>query len=147
MPTGVHRAVDPGGVVHAGLLLDREPVHVCTEEDGGAPGRELFAAGNSAFAAGDALLSPSVTRRVLDRLATDAPTSSEAEARLATLTEREVAVLRLVADGRSNAEAAAALILGEATVKTHLGHVYDKLGVNDRAAAVAVAYDRGLLGS
>jgi ATP/maltotriose-dependent transcriptional regulator MalT len=62
------------------------------------------------------------------------------------LSGRETDVLALVAKGRSNREIARALFVSEATVKTHLGHVYTKLGVNDRASAVATAYDRGLLG-
>jgi ATP/maltotriose-dependent transcriptional regulator MalT len=62
-----------------------------------------------------------------------------------TVTPRELEVLSLVAGGASNLEAAAGLFISEATVKTHLLHLYEKLGVNDRAAAVAVAYDRGLL--
>jgi DNA-binding NarL/FixJ family response regulator len=61
------------------------------------------------------------------------------------LTPREVEVLRLVARGTSNRDAAAALFVSEATVKTHLLHIYAKLGVNDRAAAVALAVERGLV--
>ena len=61
------------------------------------------------------------------------------------LSQRELEVLSLVAHGTTNREAAARLFISEATVKTHLLHIYAKLGVNDRAAAVAVAFDRGLL--
>jgi ATP/maltotriose-dependent transcriptional regulator MalT len=63
------------------------------------------------------------------------------------LSDREVEVLGLIAQGCTNREAAAKLFISEATVKTHLVHVYTKLGVKDRAAAVAVAYERGLLGA
>jgi ATP/maltotriose-dependent transcriptional regulator MalT len=63
-----------------------------------------------------------------------------------TLSDRELEVLALIARGHGNRDAARLLFISEATVKTHLLHVYAKLGVNDRAAAVAVAYDRGLLG-
>jgi ATP/maltotriose-dependent transcriptional regulator MalT len=62
------------------------------------------------------------------------------------LSQREIEVLGLIARGSNNREAAAQLFISEATVKTHLLHVYAKLGVNDRAAAVAVAFERGLLG-
>jgi ATP/maltotriose-dependent transcriptional regulator MalT len=62
-----------------------------------------------------------------------------------TLTDRELEILRLVADGSTNREAAKRLFISEATVKTHLLHVYGKLGVRDRASAVAEAYKRGLL--
>jgi ATP/maltotriose-dependent transcriptional regulator MalT len=61
------------------------------------------------------------------------------------ISDRELEVLSLIAQGRSNREVAAELFISEATVKTHLLHVYDKLGVNDRAAAVAVGFQRGLL--
>jgi len=109
-----------------------------------APPEELVSAVRAA-AGGDALLSPSVTRRVLDRLARDVPASPAAQADLATLTEREVEVLRLVAEGLSNAEIAAALILGEATVKTHVSNVLAKLHLRDRVQAVVFAYESGLV--
>jgi DNA-binding NarL/FixJ family response regulator len=101
-----------------------------------APRDELFAAIRAA-AAGESVLSPAVATRVVSRVRT---AGSEA------LSGRETDVLALVAKGRSNREIARALFVSEATVKTHLGHVYAKLGVNDRASAVATAYDRGLLG-
>lgn len=96
---------------------------------------DLFAAIRSA-ARGESVLSPAVATRVVSRVRT----------RSQELTDREAEVLALVARGRSNREIAAALFVSEATVKTHLGHVYEKLGVKDRAAAVATAYERGLLG-
>jgi DNA-binding NarL/FixJ family response regulator len=101
-----------------------------------APRDELFGAIRSA-AAGESVLSPAVATRVVSRVRT---AGSE------ELSGRETDVLALVARGRSNREIARALFVSEATVKTHLGHVYVKLGVNDRASAVATAYDRGLLG-
>ena len=101
-----------------------------------APRDELFAAIRAA-AGGESVLSPAVATRVVSRMRS----SGAGE-----LSSRERDVLGLVARGRSNREIARALFVSEATVKTHLGHVYDKLGVNDRAAAVAVAYDRGVLG-
>jgi DNA-binding NarL/FixJ family response regulator len=101
-----------------------------------APRDELFGAIRAA-AAGESVLSPAVATRVVSRVRTAG--SDE-------LSGRETDVLALVARGRSNREIARALFVSEATVKTHLGHVYVKLGVNDRASAVATAYDRGLLG-
>lgn len=101
-----------------------------------APRDELFAA-IRATAAGESVLSPAVATRVVSRVR--AAGSGE-------LSGRETDVLALVARGRSNREIARALFVSEATVKTHLGHLYVKLGVNDRASAVATAYDRGLLG-
>ncbi|HZG94975.1 MAG TPA: response regulator transcription factor [Mycobacteriales bacterium] len=109
-----------------------------------APPEELVAAVRVA-AEGDALLSPRVTRRVLDRLAAEAPTSSAARVRLGELTEREVGVLRLVALGRSNREIAGELFLGEATVKTHVSNMLAKLHLRDRVQAVVFAYESGLV--
>jgi DNA-binding NarL/FixJ family response regulator len=90
-----------------------------------------------AAARGDAVLAPSVASRLVSRIRT-------AEASL--LTSRELEVLALVADGATNREAGARLHLSEATVKTHLLSVYSKLGVGDRASAVAEGFRRGLLG-
>ena len=93
---------------------------------------------------GEALLSPSVTRRVIQEVTRHqrrAPRSPD----LDRLTQRELEVLRLLAEGRSNAEIAAELYLSEATVKTHLQHLYEKLGVSERAAAVAEGMRRGLV--
>jgi DNA-binding NarL/FixJ family response regulator len=94
---------------------------------------------------GAAHLSPSVTRRVLDRLAAEAPASDEARRRLDHLTEREIEVLCLVAAGLSNAEIAERLVLGEATVKTHVSRVLAKLHLRDRVQAVVFAYESGLV--
>jgi DNA-binding NarL/FixJ family response regulator len=106
-----------------------------------APPDELFRAVRSA-ATGEAVLSPSVATRVVGQMrAPAAAASSSGE----PVSARELEVLELVARGASNREAAARLFISEATVKTHLMHIYAKLGVNDRAAAVAEAFDRGLL--
>ncbi|MBN9177545.1 MAG: response regulator transcription factor [Microbacterium sp.] len=95
-------------------------------------------------AAGDALLAPAVTRRVIERFAASPGANSRTTAALETLTEREHDVLRLLADARSNAEIAAELYIGEATVKTHVSNVLQKLGVRDRVAAVVYAHRHGL---
>lgn len=100
-----------------------------------APRDELLRA-VSAAARGEAVLAPSVATRLLGRVRT--PDGEP-------VTDRELEVLALVAQGATNREAARRLFISEATIKTHLLHVYAKLGVNDRAAAVAAAYDRGLL--
>ena len=96
------------------------------------------------IAAGDSLLSPSVTNRVIERMARQPPPDAEHDARLAELTAREREVLRLVARGRSNGEIAAALVIEESTVKTHLKRVLTKLGARDRVQAVIFAYESGL---
>jgi DNA-binding NarL/FixJ family response regulator len=96
-----------------------------------------------AASAGDALLAPSVTRRLIAEF-TRSPTHVPS-ARLADLTERETDVLMLLADGLSNAEIAARLFVGEATVKTHVGRILAKLGVRDRVQAVVLAYRSGLV--
>jgi DNA-binding NarL/FixJ family response regulator len=95
-------------------------------------------------AAGDALLAPSVTRRLLDRFAGTLPDTATPPD-LSELTDREVEVLRLVALALSNAEVAARLHLTEATVKTHVSSVLRKLGLRDRVQAVVFAYDVGLV--
>ncbi|MEU1749357.1 response regulator transcription factor [Micromonospora arida] len=99
------------------------------------PREELVRAVRAA-ARGESVLAPSVAGRLMGRLR--APAEEP-------LSQRELEVLTLVARGASNREAATRLFISEATVKTHLLHLYAKLGVNDRAAAVATAYDRGLL--
>jgi DNA-binding NarL/FixJ family response regulator len=98
------------------------------------------------IASGDALLAPSVTRRLLDMYAARLPSAeSPTPDSLSTLTEREVEVLRLVARGMSNAEIAAELYVSETTVKTHVGHVLTKLGLRDRVQAAVYAYESGLV--
>ncbi|MGI5208126.1 response regulator [Spirillospora sp. CA-108201] len=90
---------------------------------------------------GDALLAPSITRRLVERFARPAP----APQGLDVLTPREKEVLRLVGGGLSNTELAAHLHLSEATVKTHVTRIFAKLGLRDRAQAVVVAYESGLV--
>ena len=101
-----------------------------------APRDDLFAAVR-ATADGKSVLSPTVASRVVSRVRR--PTTEP-------LSSRELEVLRLVAAGTANRDIAASLFVSVATVKSHLAHVYDKLGVKDRAAAVAAAYDKGILG-
>ncbi len=87
-------------------------------------------------AAGETVLAPPITKRLNERTRNVSPDA---------LTSREIDVLREVANGNTNAEIAERLYISEATVKTHLIHIYDKLGVSDRAAAVARAYEKGFL--
>ena len=97
-------------------------------------------------AAGDALLAPAITRRLVERFTAVArPADVAPTERLAGLTVRELEVLRLIARGRSNAEIAGELVLGENTIKTHVSRVFAKLGLRDRAQAVVVAYETGLV--
>jgi DNA-binding NarL/FixJ family response regulator len=97
-------------------------------------------------AAGDALLAPSITRRLIEQFARAArPAPGTVPAALAALTSRELEVLRLVARGLSNAEIAAELVLGENTIKTHVAHLLSKLGLRDRVQAVVLAYETGLV--
>jgi DNA-binding NarL/FixJ family response regulator len=96
-------------------------------------------------AQGDALLAPSVTRRLLDRFADSLPGPAAPLPDLADLTEREAEVLRLVALALSNAEIAERLVVTEATVKTHVSSILRKLGLRDRVQAVVFAYDAGLV--
>ncbi|RII15674.1 Transcriptional regulatory protein LiaR [Streptomyces sp. YIM 130001] len=105
-----------------------------------APRDELFAAVRAA-AGGRTVLSPAVASRLVTAVRTPQPPAD------AALSTREREVLALVAKGTSNREIARLLFISEATVKTHLTHIYGKLDANDRASAVAVAYDRGILGS
>jgi len=95
--------------------------------------------------AGEALLSPSVTRRVIDQMATRPLARSGDDPRLAELTAREREVLELIARGLSNREIAAQLVVEETTVKTHVKRVLSKLGVRDRVHAVIVAYETGVV--
>jgi DNA-binding NarL/FixJ family response regulator len=104
-----------------------------------APRGELFTAVRAA-AQGRTVLSPAVASRLVSAVRAPGAPGNE------SLSAREREVLALVARGTSNREIARELFISEATVKTHLTHLYAKLGVKDRAAAVAVAYDRGILG-
>jgi DNA-binding NarL/FixJ family response regulator len=100
-------------------------------------------------ASGDAVVSPRVTRRLLDEYARALPVSSAGRAerypQLSTLTEREREVLAAVARGLSNAEIAATLHVSEATVKSHVGRILAKLGLRDRVQVVVLAYETGLI--
>jgi DNA-binding NarL/FixJ family response regulator len=96
-------------------------------------------------AAGDALLAPAITRRLIEEFVRRPPPGSGAPAELSELTERELEVLKLIARGLSNAEIAATLFLSEATVKTHITHVLTKLTLRDRVQAVVLAYESGLV--
>ncbi|MEV4293012.1 response regulator transcription factor [Nonomuraea bangladeshensis] len=98
-------------------------------------GRDELTRAVRTAARGEAVLSPSVATRLLGQVRTPAD----------PLSARELEILRLIADGATNREAAARLFISEATVKSHVLHIYAKLGVNDRAAAVATAFRRGLL--
>jgi len=95
---------------------------------------------------GDALLAPSITRRLVERFAPEASCGPPVHADLSALTPRELEVLRLLARGLSNAELAAQLTLSEATVKTHVGRILGKLQLRDRVQAVVLAYQTGLVG-
>jgi DNA-binding NarL/FixJ family response regulator len=97
-------------------------------------------------AAGQALLAPTVTRRLLERFAPSFPGADDSPPPvLSSLTERELEILKLLASGLSNAELGAKLYLSEPTIKTHLSSIFRKLGVRDRVQAVIAAYDAGLV--
>ncbi|MFS4505386.1 response regulator [Clavibacter sp. Sh2141] len=153
--------------ITAGVLMlttfDRED-YLFTALDAGASGFVLKSASPESLveavhviARGDALLSPDVTRRVIERFGRgsgapdDVPAPSAAtpaiptDPRVQTLTDRELEVLRLLAEGLANAEIAERLYLGEATVKTHVSRLLLKLGVRDRVQAVVFAYERGIV--
>jgi DNA-binding NarL/FixJ family response regulator len=105
---------------------------------------ELIAAIHT-VAAGDSLLSPAVTRRVIERMARQPTVDPSSSGRLDVLTPREREVLELMARGLSNGEIAAALVVEESTVKTHVRRVLMKLGLRDRVQAVISAYESGLV--
>jgi DNA-binding NarL/FixJ family response regulator len=107
-----------------------------------APRTDLIAAIRAA-AAGDALLAPSVTRRLIEAFVARPAQTLPPPSRLATLTPRERDILLLVARGRSNLEIARDLVVSEATVKTHVAHLLAKLGLRDRVQAVILAYETG----
>ena len=107
-----------------------------------APADELVAAVR-VLARGDALIDPSITRRLISRFGAAARTADDAPPALAELTPREREVLRLVARGLSNAEIAAELVIEENTVKTHVSRILMKLGLRDRVQAVVLAYESG----
>jgi len=113
-----------------------------------APPEDLLAAVRTVHA-GDAVVAPSTTRRLLSHLAAipeqPAPPSGAGDPRLAPLTDREREVLVRMGEGLSNSEIASALFLSETTVKTHIGRVFAKLGLRDRVQAVILAYETGLV--
>lgn len=113
------------------LLKDTPPDHLVS--------------GLRSVAAGDAVVSPAVTRRLLDRFLGDGTEPARDAAVLEVLTDREREVLSLVAKGQSNTEIAATLFLSETTVKTHVGRILSKLDLRDRVQAVVLAYETGLI--
>lgn len=96
-------------------------------------------------ASGNALLAPSVTQVLIDEIARRPMSRPDTFPGIAALTDRELDVIRLMARGHNNAEVAAALFLGEATIKTHVGRILAKLGARDRVQAVVAAYESGLV--
>ena len=109
-----------------------------------APRADLIAAVRVA-AAGDALLAPSVTRRLIEAFAQRPAAAAPAPSKLASLTPRERDILLLVGRGQSNLEIARALVVSEATVKTHVTHLLAKLALRDRVQAVILAYETGAI--
>jgi DNA-binding NarL/FixJ family response regulator len=125
----VYAAIRAGA---SGFLLKTTPPHQLVQ-------------GVRAVMSGDALLAPQITRRLLDRFVQRPPPGNKTPTELADLTPRELDVIRLIADGHSNAEIAATLFLSEATIKSHVNHLLTKLGLRDRVQAVALAYRTGLM--
>jgi DNA-binding NarL/FixJ family response regulator len=109
-----------------------------------APAEQLVA-GVRVVAAGDALLAPAITRRLIEEFSRRPMPPLDGPPQLAELTSREREILTYVARGLSNAEIADELVLGESTVKTHVGNVLMKLGLRDRVQAVVLAYESGLV--
>jgi DNA-binding NarL/FixJ family response regulator len=96
-------------------------------------------------AAGEALLAPSITRRLVEEFVSGPPPNARGPEELDELTDRELEVLTLIARGKSNAAIAETLVVSEATVKTHVTHILRKLGLADRVQAVVLAYESGLV--
>ncbi|HTY72688.1 MAG TPA: response regulator transcription factor [Actinomycetes bacterium] len=117
----------------AGFLLKTDPPQTIVD-------------GVRTVAAGDALLAPQVTRRIIDTFVARAPAAPQEPPELSRLTERERDVLKELARGLSNAEIGQALFISEGTVKTHVARILDKLGLRDRVQAVVYAYQHGLSG-
>jgi DNA-binding NarL/FixJ family response regulator len=107
--------------------------------------REQLVSAIRVVARGESLLAPAVTKRLVERFVAQPPPVTGVPERMASLSEREREVLGLVARGLSNAEIAARLFLGEATVKTHVANLLGKLGVRDRIQAVVLAYETGFI--
>jgi DNA-binding NarL/FixJ family response regulator len=109
-----------------------------------APAEQLVA-GIRVIAAGDALLAPQVTKRLIEEFASRPTPPPGGPVELAELTTREREILTLIARGLTNGEIAGELVLGESTVKTHVGNILSKLGLRDRVQAVVLAYESGLV--
>jgi DNA-binding NarL/FixJ family response regulator len=109
-----------------------------------APKHELIHAVRS-VAAGDALLAPVLTRRLIEQYVRRPPPGARSTAELAALTERELEVLRCLGRGQTNTEIAAELYLSQATIRTHVSHILAKLNLRDRVQAVVLAYETGLI--
>ena len=105
---------------------------------------EQLVAGIRMVGSGDALLAPSITRRLMEQFAAPRPAARPAPG-VEELTPRELEVFRLVATGMNNGEIAAQLIVGETTIKTHVTRILMKLGVRDRVQAVVLAYEAGIV--
>ncbi|MEW2355617.1 MULTISPECIES: response regulator transcription factor [Thermomonosporaceae] len=147
--------VDPAGIRPKVLVLTTFDLdeYVYEALGAGASGFLLkdasaadLVSGVRVVAAGDALLAPSITRRLIGDFARRRRHQRPSPAATSSLTPRELDVLRLIARGLSNAEIAAELVLAEQTVKTHVGHVLTKLALRDRTQAVVYAYENGLVG-
>jgi DNA-binding NarL/FixJ family response regulator len=108
-------------------------------------GHELFLAAVRTVAAGEALVAPSVTRRLIEQFVRRPPPGTHTPTQLQRLTTREIEVLRLMARGLSNTEIADALVVSDQTVKSHVAHLLAKLGLRDRVQAVVLAYESGLV--
>jgi DNA-binding NarL/FixJ family response regulator len=109
-----------------------------------ARGEEIVRAVRT-VAAGEAWLDPGVTERVLQTYRSSAPSAKEISDRIGELTQREAEVLQLIGRGLTNTEIAGELFISEVTVKSHIGHIFTKLGLRDRAAAIVFAFDHGLV--
>jgi DNA-binding NarL/FixJ family response regulator len=106
---------------------------------------DQLAAAIRTVAAGEALLAPTVTRRLIEEYVRRPRVGAGEESELSELTSRELEVLKLIARGLSNAEIAEQLLVGEATVRTHVNRILSKLGVRDRTQAAVRAYESGLV--
>jgi DNA-binding NarL/FixJ family response regulator len=109
-----------------------------------APGEEIVRAVRT-VAEGEAWLDPGVTGRVLQTYKTSSVPSRDGRAAIERLTPRELEVLQLIGRGSTNNEIAEELVISEVTVKTHIGHIFTKIGLRDRAAAIVFAFDNGLV--
>jgi DNA-binding NarL/FixJ family response regulator len=107
--------------------------------------REQLVAGIRVVAGGESLLAPAITRRLIEQFLRRPPPGTAVPPRLEELSDRELEVLRHLARGMSNAEIAKALYVGDATVKTHVAHILQKLDLRDRVQAVVFAYEAGLV--